>query len=345
MLSLIPIEYRNFILDPERGDALRCEGWGAADLHVHSSCSEDVLCYPEFHPEAVYQRAKRMGLKYITITDHDTMDAYDQIGWQRENLVTGVEMSLFDPKNVGHTIHINVYDLNRWQFKEMMLIAQIDHNIFRFVEFLQDQNLPYVFNHPFWFSAKDKPDYLAVEKIADLFPVIEYNMKRVNLKNLLMLWMAGKHQKGIIATTDTHIAQVGEAYTLSKGETFREYFQNIIDKQSYIIPQDLTLKNLNGEIHTWIELLFSMKEIKGIRTRYTGILPVDEVINYFANVKPDEHPLTFPLMKLFFHNIAKTSIFSFLYLFLQKQTAYRIGKLLRISEPMISKTIPEFQER
>lgn len=43
------------------------DGWIAADLHVHSSCSPDVLCFPEFHPEAIYQKANAMGMGFITI--------------------------------------------------------------------------------------------------------------------------------------------------------------------------------------------------------------------------------------------------------------------------------------
>ena len=53
-----------------------------ADLHVHSSASEvsklgvqRSVALPECatHPEEVYEQAKRRGMDFVTITDHDTV--------------------------------------------------------------------------------------------------------------------------------------------------------------------------------------------------------------------------------------------------------------------------------
>src|SRR3974377_1715937 len=87
-------------------EELLAEGWHRADLHVHTLCSYDVVKAPWLHPEALYRKAREMGLKYVTFTDHDTMRAYDMIGWEREALVPGVEIKIKDPKAVGHTLHV-----------------------------------------------------------------------------------------------------------------------------------------------------------------------------------------------------------------------------------------------
>lgn len=315
------------------------DGWIAADLHVHSTCSPDVLCFPAFHPEAIYQKAKAMGMGYITITDHDTMDAYDIIGWQRENLVTGVEISILDPLHVGHTIHVNIYDLNRGQFREITQISKTAKNIYTLLEYLKDQRLPFVYNHPFWFAAYEKPNYRIIDHLISLFPVVEYNMKRVMLKNALAAGLAARHGKGIIAATDTHIGQVGSAYTLSKGDTFRTYYENIIQGNSRIVPQDLNYTNLNQEILSWIRLLFSIPEVKGIKTHYTGITAVDNGINFFANTQVNNSAILFPVLNSLLVFLTKSGLFSSLYLTAQKITARRIQWLLQSQLNKTRKTI------
>lgn len=324
--------YRDRILDTHVGKTFIEDGWQSADLHVHTTCSHDVLPSPDFHPEAIYRKAMKQGLSFVSITDHDTMDAYDIVGWEREHLVTGVEVSFRDLKRVGHTIHVNVYDLTKKEFDDIKQIAVFDQNIETFIDYLKSNHLPYLYNHPFWFDSRDKPNYLAAAEIFEFFPVIEYNMKRVRKKNLLALWLAAEYEKGIMAGTDTHIGRVGEAYTLSKGSTFREYFSNIKRGNSFIVPQDLTIKNLNYEILTWIEVLFSLEEVLGEKTHFTGIKPVDSVINFVASNSYEDYPRTFSIFESFLRKFAKTGFLSYAYLCSQNMMANKIGKLLEIPD-------------
>ncbi|MBD3265396.1 hypothetical protein GF373_01900, partial [bacterium] len=62
MFPFLSHNYHETIVDFGQGNRLKKDGWIAADLHVHSSCSKDVLHSPEFHPEAIYQRARQMGM-------------------------------------------------------------------------------------------------------------------------------------------------------------------------------------------------------------------------------------------------------------------------------------------
>ncbi len=329
---LLQKHYADRILTEEQGRNELESGWLAADLHVHTSCSHDVLPTPEFHPEAIYQNARQKGLHYITFTDHDTMDAYDIIGWERENLVTGVEMTLLDPIRVGHTIHINVYELNKPQFYELKRITQLDRNIETFIDFCKDQDLPFTYNHPFWFVGKEKPEYQAVEDTIQRFPVIEYNMKRVRRKNMMAIWLASKYNKGMTASTDTHIGKIGEAYTLSKGNTFREYFQYIAGGKAKIVPQDLNLTNLNEEIAVWIDLLFNLHECNGDVDHFTGMKVLDRGIIYLSNRTSLDHPRVFQFLEFFLNQVARTRFFPAFYLFSQNLSARKICKLLEIPD-------------
>lgn len=318
----------------KREQSLRQQGFLSADLHIHSIHSDDVLSVPEFSPESLYQKAWNQNLDYITITDHDTMDAYDTIGWERERLVPGVEMSFYDPIRVGHTLHINVYTLIKPQFTELIRIARRDRNLETFITYLRDQNLPYVFNHPFWFEQGERPNYQVVEDIIELFPVVEYNMKRVRKKNLLVLWLAAKYNKGIIATTDTHIGKIGQSYTMSQGSSFPEFFHNIQNRKSWIAPQDLNLTNLNLEIAGWLDLLFTYENVLKGRTRFTGIHVVDRCIHFLADRAFGNGGVPNSwfndLFEITLRKIANTGFFSSLYLLQQNQNAGSIRKLLEV---------------
>jgi hypothetical protein len=195
---------------------------------------------------------------------------------------------------------------------------------------LKDQYLPFVYNHPFWFAVNDTPNYKSVEKLITRFPVVEYNMKRIDRKNLLTVYLAAKYKKGLLATTDTHIGTLGTAYTLSTGDTFTEYFQNIVDGNSYIVPQDLTVQNLNHEILAWIRLIFSLCDNQELTARYTGVLPIDNAIHFLANTKPSRYPVAMPFVERVLNHVAKTGVVSMLYLFFQQQTANRIARLLKL---------------
>ena len=104
---------------------LVAEGWAAADLHVHTLHSYDVIPTWQVDPLTLFRKAQRLGMTYIAFTDHDTMAAYDQIGWTREGLVPAVEVKILDPKKVGHTVHVNVFTLDCTQFREIQIIARI----------------------------------------------------------------------------------------------------------------------------------------------------------------------------------------------------------------------------
>jgi predicted metal-dependent phosphoesterase TrpH len=330
----LPSTIQERILNNEQGQEKRLTGWQAGDLHVHSTCSPDVLPSPEFHPEAIYQKALQRGMSYITITDHDTMDAYDIIGWDRENLVTGTEIAILDPVRVGHTLHINVYDLDKQQFQELIKIAQIDRNLETFLTYLKDQDLPFTYNHPFWFAQSEKPNYEAVREIAPLFPVIEYNYKRVRKRNYMALWLAVENKKGVVANTDTHIGEVGEIYTLSKGETFREYFQTIKNGDFYLVPNDMNLTNLTQEIITWIETIFEMESTTNHKKdlQLTRIQSIDGLINFIIQKTESDYPYTFPFIKSFLRTLVKTNLISYIFIRSQTSKANHIGKLLEIPD-------------
>lgn len=78
-----------------------------ANFHIHSSCSDGKLS-----PQKIIENAMKLDLKYISITDHNTLDAYTHIkDYCNESLrvITGVE---FDCWYKGTLLHILGYEVD-----------------------------------------------------------------------------------------------------------------------------------------------------------------------------------------------------------------------------------------
>lgn len=82
----------------------------ASDLHTHTNFSDG-----SFTPEELLDKAKNVGLKYLAITDHDTVDGVKHIyenGISSDRslkIIFGVEFSALD---LNHDVHIVGYNIN-----------------------------------------------------------------------------------------------------------------------------------------------------------------------------------------------------------------------------------------
>ena len=319
------------VVDPNRAVSLLGKGWHAADLHVHTLHSYDVIPTRQVDPLTLYHEALRKGMTYISFTDHDTMAAYDQIGWTREGLVPAVEIKILDARNVGHTIHINVYTLDRRQFHEILKIADKARDIVMLAGFLREEGLPFVFNHPFWHEPEEKPDFGAVIDIAPLFPVLEYNMGRVARINEQAVRLADALSKGIVAATDSHIGEIGRAFTLARGDSFREFFNGIAARESRLCPADLTLSSLKEEVAIRIRRLFdkaSWLHAKESLAMDTGNAILDGIIRRAAQEGSKLSTLSRWILRTTVEALSKSSLPGTLYLRGQNGLAERIGRLL-----------------
>lgn len=76
------------------------------DLHSHSNCSDGQLT-----PEQLLSEASKAGIELFSITDHDTLAAYRQIGTaipEKLTLLPGIELSCTWRKMTIHLVGLNV---------------------------------------------------------------------------------------------------------------------------------------------------------------------------------------------------------------------------------------------
>jgi predicted metal-dependent phosphoesterase TrpH len=315
----------------EVAETLIQEGWKKMDMHVHSSCSYDVPPAQAMHPAVLFEKARDQGLDFVTFTDHDTVKAYDLLGWDREGLVPGVEIAIKDPENIGHSIHINVFELDSEEFEELEAIANQEHDFKSFIRYLRTHDLPHVYNHPYWFAIGDHPNLGAVPELMKQFPVVEYNVQDLTEKNLITEALSRKYGKGLVATTDSHTGGMGAVYTLAKGETFREFYDNIKNGNSYIVVEGEPRRHLTKELSSWIELVFSMdRQLLEEMNFTTNVCSFDRLINIFANKRMRKFPRINSLAMSFFQNFSRSGLPAYLYMRAEKPLVSRIEKSVNL---------------
>ncbi len=319
------------LIDAEGAWGLMASGWAAADLHVHTLHSYDVIPTRATDPLRLYLEARRLGMTFVAFTDHDTMDAYDRIGWTREGLVPAVEVKIHDPRRVGHTVHVNVYTLDRNQLREILRIARTAKDIELLTDYLKGESLPYILNHPFWHEAGEKINLRAVLDIADLFPALEYNMGRIARLNKQALRLAEAKGKGLAAATDTHVGEIARAFTVAPGATFREYFESIRQRQARIVPADLTLPRLKDETALRLRQLFDKSgwiSAKDSLTIDTGSALLDRIVSRIARTRPWQIDPADRLLERVLAAVSRTGIPASLYVRSQRGLADRVSSFL-----------------
>ena len=79
-----------------------------ADLHCHSTCSDGTVS-----PEDLVRLALKSGLSGLSITDHDTIEAYKTLPSLAKQhgleILTGVEFSSY---HLGQSVHILGYNID-----------------------------------------------------------------------------------------------------------------------------------------------------------------------------------------------------------------------------------------
>ena len=93
------------------------------DLHIHTNLSDGALS-----PKQIIDESSNIGLKTISITDHDTIEAYnnDIINYAKNkgiNLIPGVEISTKTNKCGIHVLGYN-FDINNKELKEKLSLLR-----------------------------------------------------------------------------------------------------------------------------------------------------------------------------------------------------------------------------
>jgi glycosyltransferase involved in cell wall biosynthesis/predicted metal-dependent phosphoesterase TrpH len=189
-----------------------------ADMHVHSTASElsklgiqRSLHLPECatEPEEVYELAKRRGMDFVTITDHDTIAGVLEIE-HLPGVFVSEELTVWF-KGEPQAVHILCYGIT--QDDHEWLQAHND-SVEDCAEFLNDRQITAALAHPFYaVEAPLAPRHR--RRLAQLFPIWETrNGSRAKELNLPAFVYIETHGGTGIGGTDDHAGiDIGRTFT------------------------------------------------------------------------------------------------------------------------------------
>jgi hypothetical protein len=151
------------------------------DLHVHSKYSvrpsQWVLqklgcheCYTE--PVRLYEIARKRGMDWVTITDHNTIAGCLDIAHLPKTFISE-EITAYFPED-RCKIHVLAYQITEAQHRD---IQKYRDDIYELVEYLRQEDIPHTLAHPLW-SVNNRLNATHFEKLLLLFKNVEINGSR-----------------------------------------------------------------------------------------------------------------------------------------------------------------------
>lgn len=231
------------------------------DLHVHSCYSEHPSEWflqrlgtreSYIDPEEVYRLAKREGMDFVTITDHNTIEGAVRLKQKHPiDVFIGLEATAYFPED-GTKVHVLVWGLNEEQFRRIDVARA---SIYDLRELLLSENLPHAIAHP-TFSVNGMLSFEQLERLFLMFDYFESNngsREKINTDILTRAFasfskatiqdLADKYylqpsgpeswQKGQVGGSDDHSGLfVGKTYTVTDASTPEEFLARIQQKQT-----------------------------------------------------------------------------------------------------------------
>lgn len=201
------------------------------DLHVHTRhsgmCTVPVLnrvCRESYtEPQPLYQTLKRLGMDLVTVTDHDSIDAADELR-RHPDFFLSEEVTATTPD--GTELHIGVYDLEERHHLE---IQRRRKDLPALCAYLGEQRLFFTINHVYS-SLTGRRTERDFALFARHFPGMEaLNGQIPELNNRRAGELAESWGKAAIGGSDAHtLASLGRTYTQVAGaRTKREFLDGL----------------------------------------------------------------------------------------------------------------------
>ncbi|HEY7961887.1 MAG TPA: glycosyltransferase [Solirubrobacteraceae bacterium] len=188
------------------------------DLHCHSTASQvsrlgvqRAVGLPECAtpPHEVYELAKRRGMDFVTITDHDTIDGALQIAEHADVFVSEELTAWF--RGEPQAVHVLCYDITAGDHEWLQAHAG---DVERCAEYLHDGDIVCALAHPYYavgapLTARHR------RRLADLFPIWEVrNGSRAReLNRPAAIYIGARAGTGIGGSDDHAGVDIGRTWT------------------------------------------------------------------------------------------------------------------------------------
>jgi len=272
------------------------------DMHVHSKYSERPSdwflqrigakeSYTE--PTFIYQTAKKRGMNFITITDHNRMDGALILKEEfPEDVIVGVETTTYFPED-GCKAHVLLYGIDTSQFAQ---IQKIRESIYTLRDYIKSEKIAYSLAHA-TYPINGKLTVGHIEKLILLFDVFEgINGGRNNLSNQNFMEMMKnltpahlenlytKHGiepmsdtpwiKAFTGGSDDHSGQfIGKTFTNTDADNIEDILHNIRSKRTSPEGRHNDFKSLAFAVY---KIAYDFSKTKGNEASNTLFQKINE---------------------------------------------------------------------
>ncbi len=201
------------------------------DLHVHTIHSGmctvpvfDRICRESYNePLAVYEILKRRGMDLVTITDHDSIGAAEELR-KFPDFFLSEEVSCTTPD--GTQLHVGVYDITERDHTELQRRRD---DLLSLIGYMRERRLLFSLNHVFsrLTGRRTAADFELFERH---FPAVETRNGQMPARgNGAAARLAAGWEKAVVAGSDSHtLGSLGLTYTAAPGARSKvEYLERV----------------------------------------------------------------------------------------------------------------------
>ena len=211
------------------------------------------LCKESYNrPDEVYARCKERGMSIVTLTDHDSIDAAEELRSYPDFFVSE-EVTCRMPS--GSEVHIGVYNLSE---RDHVEIQRRRADFVALVMYLTEQKLFFSVNHVF--------SGLTGQRNEDDFHWFASYVPAFEIRNGQMWQKANRHAQALakrlgkiaIGGSDSHAMRgVGLTYTeVPRAKTVAEFFAGLRARRGKVRGADGSLAGLTADVLSITRALF-----------------------------------------------------------------------------------------
>lgn len=239
------------------------------------------ICRESYNePHQVYETLKRRGMDFVTVTDHDSIDAVEPLRRHRdfflsEEVTCGTEH--------GTELHMGVYGIEERDHTELQRRRS---DLPRLIAYLNERGLLFSINHVF--SGLTGPRAEAdFENFSRNFPAVETrNGQMLEIANRHAAMFAERHHRAAIGGSDAHtLAALGKTYTVVEGaRTPAEYLEGLKQGRSAVA-------GISGDVWTLTKAVCAIgvgmvreKHWTAVLTPLMALVPLITIVNYLMEL-------------------------------------------------------------
>jgi predicted metal-dependent phosphoesterase TrpH len=258
------------------------------DLHVHTHhsgmCTVPVLkriCRESYNdPLEVYETLKRRGMDFVTITDHDSIDAVEPLR-HHPDFFLSEEVSCATEN--GTHLHMGVYGIEERDHADLQLRRD---DLPRLIAYLNEKRHLFSINHVF--SSLTGPRTEAdFENFSKNFPAVEtLNGQMLQAANRHATQFAERHGRIALGGSDAHtLVSLGRTYTTVPGATTAtDFLEGLKEGRTIVAGESGDVLKLTHAVCSIGASLVQEKPWAAILLPLMVFVPVITIVNFMMEL-------------------------------------------------------------